>query len=256
MWDISVKDIFDIVIVATGMYWLYRYAKKSGNLPVILGILIVLLVWILVSFVLRMRLLGSLLDTLVSVGLIALVVLFQNEMRQALIRIGSKYHLDSIRRLFGNTSEIDDAPSSHEVWITEIVRACKTMAEQRVGALICIQESNSLQFLNESGQRLDAVVSARLIEQIFYKNTPLHDGAMVVAGGRIQLAACVLPVSQNMKIPHEYGLRHRAAMGLAEMTDAKVIIVSEETGSITLAHHGKYHRYLDSESLLKLLLQK
>lgn len=255
MWDFGIKDLIDILVVGIGMFWLYRGAKKSGLLPIVQSVMIIIIIWVLVSFILRMRLLGSLLDNLISVGLIALVVLFQNEIRQGLMSIGSKYHLESVRRMFNATAE-SKTVSSDVVWLTEIVRACKAMADNRVGALICIQQTNSLELLGDTGQRLDAMVSARLVEQIFYKNTPLHDGAMLVANGRITKAACVLPLSQNPSIPQEFGTRHRAAMGLSELTDAKIIVVSEETGTITLVRNGKYYRYLNSDSLMTKLLDK
>ena len=252
MWDFGLQDIIDILIVAWGMFYLYRSSQRNGTLVLFQGILAVLLAWLLLSQVLRMKLLGSIFDSLISVGLIALVVLFQNEIRQALMRVGSRRRWTALMQVFGQN---EDEQKQH-LWVDALVLACRNMSAQKVGALICIEEFDSLQQYADTGDEIDARLTTRLIEQIFYKNTPLHDGAVVVRAGRILAAACILPVSHNMKIPKELGLRHRSAIGLTELCDAKVVIVSEETGDISLAMQGKIHRKLTPNALQKMLLHQ
>ena len=252
MWDFGIKDIVDILIVAWGMFYLYRGSQKNGTLVLFQGILAVFFAWLLLSQVLRMKLLGSIFDSLISVGLIALVVLFQNEIRRALMRVGSRRRWTALMTVFGQKN---DQEEEHQ-WVDALVLACRNMSAQKVGALICIEQADNLQQYADTGDEIDARMTTRLIEQIFYKNTPLHDGAVIVRGGRILSAACILPVSHNMKIPKELGLRHRSAIGLTELCDAKVVIVSEETGDISLAEQGHVHRKLSTNALQKLLLHK
>ena len=249
MWDFGIKDIVDILVVAAGMNWLYRSSRKNGTLVLFQGILAVFVTWLVVSQVLRMKLLGSIFDSLISVGLIALVVLFQNDIRRTLMRVGSRRGWTSLMAMFGEGSAAD----ARQVWVDALVLACRNMSAQKVGALICIEREDSLQQYAETGEQIDARLTTRLLEQIFYKNTPLHDGAVVVRGGRVQSAACILPVSHNMNIPQELGLRHRSAIGLTEMCDALVVVVSEETGGISLAEQGKIYRSLDPHTLQKMI---
>lgn len=251
MWDFGIKDIIDILVVAWGMFWLYRSSQRNGTLVLFQGILAVFLCWLLVSRVLQMKLLGSIFDSLISVGLIALVVLFQNDIRRALMRVGSRRRWTALMAIFGQKEAEDD----RHLWVDALVLACRNMSEQRVGALICIEKIDSLQTYADTGEIVDARLTTRLIEQIFYKNTPLHDGAVIVRGGRVLSTACILPVSHSMKIPKELGLRHRSGIGLSEATDALVIIVSEETGDISLARNGRIHRNLTTNTLQKLLLK-
>jgi len=252
MWDIGIKDIIDILALAFGMYWLYRRTQQNGTHTIFYAVFSVILVWLIVSQVLQMRLLGALLDSFISVGMIALVVIFQNDIRLFLIRFGSRYRWNSFLSFFGNRTE----EKRDVAWVTAVVHACQTMSEHKVGALICVQQGDELQQFAQTGELIDAKVSSRLIEQIFFKNSPLHDGAMIIRDGRIQAAACILPLSANPRIPKEFGLRHRSALGLAEQTDAKVIIVSEETGGITIAWRGRFFRDLSISDLPKHLIAK
>jgi len=252
MWDIGIKDIIDILALAIGMYWLYRRTQQNGTHSIFYAVFSVIIVWIIVSQVLQMRLLGALLDSFISVGMIALVVIFQNEIRLFLIRFGSRYRWDSFLTFFGKRGEEKDDTQ----WVTAVVHACQAMSDQKVGALICIQQNEELQQYSQTGEMIDAKVSSRLVEQIFFKNSPLHDGAMIIRDGRIQAAACILPLSANPRIPKEFGLRHRSALGLAEQSDAKVIIVSEETGDITIAWRGRYIRDISISDLPKHLIAK
>lgn len=252
MWDFGVKDAADILIVATVLYYLYRGTQRNGTLVIFQGLMALLGVWLLVSQVLRMRLLGAIMDSFISVGMIALVVIFQTDIRQFLIRLGSKRRWGSLLRVFGRRGGAD---AENKAWVDAVVLACRNMSQQKVGALICIEGADSLQQYASTGDTIDANLTSRLIEQVFYKNTPLHDGAMIVRDGRILSVACILPVSHSPRIPKELGLRHRSGIGLSEVTDAKVVIVSEETGGISLVARGRLHRDLSVNTLQKLLLK-
>lgn len=252
MWDIGFKDVLDILIVAWGMYYLYRNSQKSGTLVLFQGILAVFIVWLVVSQVLQLRLLGSIFDSLISVGLIALVVLFQNEIRRVLMEVGNRRRWTSLMRIFG---ENPDEVQAHD-WIDALVMACWDMSKKKTGALICIEGHNSLQSIAETGEIVDAKLSARMVEQIFFKNSPLHDGAMVIKNGRILAAACILPVSHDMTIPKEYGLRHRSGIGLSEQRDAMVIVVSEETGQMMVVVNNHVLHAVTANMLQRILLTR
>lgn len=252
MWDFGLRDIVDILAVAVLLYYLYRKTRENGNLVIFQGLVAIMMVWVVVSQVIRMRLLGAILDQIVSVAMIVVVVLFQNEIRQALIRVGSRRQWTSLLRFFGQNQQQEDIDKQ---WIDAVVLACRNMAEQKVGALIVIEREDDVSTRVTSGCEVDAVVTTRLIEQIFYKNTPLHDGAMVIRHGRIMLAAGVLPVSHNKRIPPELGLRHRSALGITEVCDARVVVVSEETGGITVCQRGRFYRDLTTAQLHKMLLK-
>ncbi len=252
MWDFGLRDIVDILAVAVLLYYLYRKTRENGNLVIFQGLVAIMMVWVVVSQVIRMRLLGAILDQIVSVSMIVVVVLFQNEIRQALIRMGSRRQWTSLLRFFGQNQQQEDIDKQ---WIDAVVLACRNMGEQKVGALIVIEREDDVSTRVTSGCEVDAVVTTRLIEQIFYKNTPLHDGAMVIRHGRIMLAAGVLPVSHNKRIPPELGLRHRSALGITELCDARVIVVSEETGGITVCQRGRFYRDLTTAQLHKMLLK-
>jgi len=252
MWNFGLRDIVDILAVAVLLYYLYRKTRENGNLVVFQGLVAIIMVWVVVSQVIQMRLLGAILDQIVSVSMIVVVVLFQNEIRQALIRVGSRRQWTSLLRFFGQAHQQEGGDLQ---WVDAVVLACRNMAEQKVGALIVLEREDDASSRVTSGCEIDAVVTTRLIEQIFYKNTPLHDGAMVIRHGRITLAAGVLPVSHNKKIPPELGLRHRSALGITELCDARVIVVSEETGGITVAQRGRFYRDLTTAQLHKMLLK-
>ena len=252
MWDFGLRDIVDILAVAVLLYYLYRKTRENGNLVIFQGRVAIMMVWVVVSQVIRMRLLGAILDQIVSVAMIVVVVLFQNEIRQALIRMGSRRQWTSLLRFFGQNQQQEDIDKQ---WIDAVVLACRNMGEQKVGALIVIEREDDVSTRVTSGCEVDAIVTTRLIEQIFYKNTPLHDGAMVIRHGRIMLAAGVLPVSHNKRIPPELGLRHRSALGISEVCDARVVVVSEETGGITVCQRGRFYRDLTTAQLHKMLLK-
>ena len=229
----SFKDLIDILLVACIMYEMYRLLRKTGAANLFWGILAFVVVWFLVSFVFQLDLTGALFDRIISVGAIALIVIFQEQIRMFFFRIGARF---SSWQLFRRGTPEDEAASRQQ--ILEITQACRHMATTKTGALIVLAGEAGLKEIVDTGERLDAQVSARLLENIFFKNTPLHDGAVVIREGRIIAAACILPVSKNQEIPQHYGLRHRAALGITEKSDATCIVVSEETGSISVTKEG------------------
>jgi len=251
MWSFGIIDAIDIFIVASLLYYFYRISRRSGSFLIFQGIVIIFVVWVIVSQVIKMRLLGAILDGFINVGLIAIIVIFQSEIRQMLIRFGSRYKFETFQKLFSKDKSMK---VENYKWVDDLVHACRNMSEKKVGALIVIQGTDDLSDYCSQGEVIDAKLSTRLIEQIFYKNTPLHDGAMIITGDRIMMAGCVLPVSHNTNLPKDMGLRHRSAMGLTELSDAKVIVVSEETGGISIFSRSRYNRDLTTTQLQNKIL--
>lgn len=247
----SIKDLIDIVLVALMLFYFYKFMKQSGSLNLFLGIFVFIVVWILVSRILEMRLLGGIMDTLVSVGALALIVLFQEEIRRFLREVGSQNRVKRILEFFTNKKE--RKPDHAE--LMPLVMACMNMSKRKEGALIVVEHNIKLDEYIKTGETINANINQLLVENIFFKNSPLHDGAMVITQNRIAAAGCLLPVSHNMDIPKSMGLRHRAALGISQETDALAIVVSEETGGITVAHRGSLHRWLSAEQLEKLLFE-
>jgi len=236
MIDFGIKDIIDILCVAFLLYYFYKLMKETGSLNTFYGILVFLLLWVIVSPILEMKLLGTFFDRLISVGVLALIILFQEDIRRFFLTIGSNNRFAPIRRLFGKRKLGDDVNPA----ILQIVRACAFMSKNKTGALIIIERNMSLNDIVKTGELIDANINTQLIKNIFFKNSPLHDGAMVISNNRIKAAACILPVSHNTDISKDYGLRHRAALGITQQSDAISIVVSEETGKITIAHRGHF----------------
>jgi uncharacterized protein (TIGR00159 family) len=250
--DFGIKDLIDILLVAYLLYQSYRLMKGSGTINIFIGILVFIGFWVIVSQVLEMRLLGSILDKLTSVGVLAIFILFQDEIRKFLVNLGSQKRLGNLLNYFTknkkNTVEKTD--------IMPIVMACMSMSKSKTGALIVIEKNLPLNEIISTGETINADVNQRLIENIFFKNSPLHDGAMIIRGQQIIAAGCILPVSHDLNIPKELGLRHRAAMGVSQETDALAIIVSEETGGISAAYKGQFHLRLTAEELERILTKE
>ena len=253
MFDFGIKDIIDIVLVALILYYLYRLMKESRSLNVFIGIMVFVLVWLFVSQVLEMRLLGSILDKLVSVGVIGLIVLLQEEIRKFLYSLGAHHRVRALARMFSSGKKDD---KEDKETIMPIVMACMDMARNKVGALIVVERAIKLDDIVDTGDIIDANINQRLIENIFFKNSPLHDGAMVIADKRIKAAGCILPVSHSHNIPKELGLRHRAALGISQDSDAIAIVCSEETGRISVAIKGDFRLRLSAEELEGLLARE
>ena len=253
--EFGIKDVVDIVLVALMLFYIYRLMKESRSLNVFMGILIFVVLWLLVSQVLEMKLLGSIMDKLVSVGVIGLIILFQEDIRKFLYNLGAHQRMQALRRLF---SIGDKQQNSEQVkrMIMPIVMSCMSMSKKKIGALIVIQRATPLDDIVATGEQIDAAISQQLIENIFFKNSPLHDGAMIVANQRICAAGCILPVSHDLDIPKELGLRHRAALGITHESDSIAIVVSEETGGISVAIRSQFQLRLSAEKLESILTQE
>jgi uncharacterized protein (TIGR00159 family) len=254
MINFGIKDIIDILLVAFFLYQTFLLMRKTGTTAIFLGVLSFIAIWILVSQVFEMRLMGAIFDKFISVGFIIIVIVFQKEIREFLQALGSNKGLGFIKKILKPKSKND--VDENISYIMPIVLAAMDLAKRKEGALIAIQQTIPLDRFVETGEVLNANISSRLIENIFFKNSPLHDGALIISGKRIKAAACILPVSQNHDIPKHLGLRHRSALGLSQETDAKVIIVSEENGKISLAHQGKLFLYISAEELQKKLVSE
>ena len=237
--QIGFKDVIDVFLVALLLYQTFKLLKRTGAVNIFIGILAFIICWFLVSFVFKMELLGGIFNRVINVGAFALIVLFQDEIRRFFSRIGSRrkgsiFH--SIKRFFvsdNNSKEKTDFD------LVQIVLACRNLAKSSTGGLIVLTRNNNLEFYTHSGEQINANINSRLIENIFFKNSPLHDGALVVSDRRLKAAACILPVSKNQSIPKRMGLRHRAALGITEHSDSIAIVVSEETGHISWAINGQ-----------------
>ena len=246
--EFGIKDIVDIVLVALMLYYIYRLMKESRSLNVFMGIMVFVVLWLVVSQILQMRLLGSIMDKLVSVGVIALIILFQEDIRKFLYNLGAHQRIQALRRLFSNSDKRQNSEKLKQV-IIPLVMSCMSMSKKKVGALIVIQRATPLDDIVATGERIDATVSQRLIENLFFKNSPLHDGAMVIHNQRIKAAGCILPVSHDLNIPKELGLRHRAALGITHESDCIAIVVSEETGSISVAIRSEFQLRLGIKNI-------
>lgn len=248
MESFGIKDIFDIVIVALMLYYLYRIMKESGTINIFYGVMAFIVVWVVASEILGMRLIGTILDKFMSIGLLILVIIFQDQIKRFLVELGSQRRWKFLTNLFHHR-HFDSQDEEMTRHIMPIVYACRNMAKSKTGALIVIQEHLPLDDYANSGDNIDAAINSRLIENIFFKNSPLHDGALIVADGRLKAAGCILPVSHDTDVPRSLGLRHRSALGISQATDAMAIVVSEETGHISVAHKGHLDNNITSAQL-------
>lgn len=246
--QIRFLDIIDILLVAIIFYEIYKLVKGTVAFNIFVGIFIIFVVWLLVKS-LKMELLGSILGQLFGVGVIAIIIVFQQEVRRFLLMLGSHGHRHlSIKNLFSNQYKLAPEASLHA-----IVDACVQMSDNRTGALIVIARQSELREYVETGEKIDATITSELIRSIFFKNSPLHDGAMIISLNRIKAARCILPLSQKLEISPVLGLRHRAAIGISEQTDAYVIVVSEETGRISVSSRGEISEDISTDELFKIL---
>lgn len=242
-------DVIDVIITAFLLYKVYDLLKGTVAINIFLGIIAIYILWWLCSRVLDMKLLGGILGQFIGVGVLALIVVFQQEVRRFLILLGSKNIFKNsriARRFFIKGFQFD---SESKTDLKPIIKACTSMSKSKTGAIIVIERKTDLNFYAETGDVLNADLSKRAIESIFFKNSPLHDGAIIISGNKIKAARCVLPVTDNTELPAQYGMRHRAALGITEQSDAIAIIVSEETGAISVAVDGKIQTNIDPEDL-------
>lgn len=248
--QVRIVDIVDIVLVAALLYTLYRLLKGTGAISIFVGIVAIFLLWQLVN-ALQMELLSSILGAFVNVGFIALIVIFQPEIRRFLFTIGiqTKNGNSKAFRLFRKKTK------GVALDTESVCRACQSMSNIKQGALIVITRQNTLSDIVLTGVTIDGEISKPLIENIFFKNSPLHDGAMIITDNKIVAARCILPVTNNSEIPGHYGLRHRAAVGVTENNDCIVLVVSEETGIISLVKNGKITT-LQPENMEEILMEE
>ena len=254
--EFGIKDLIDILLVAILLYYIYRLMRDSRSVNVFNGIMVFIVIWLLTSQVLEMRLLGSIMDKLVSVGVIAIIVMFQDDIRKVLYNLGAHQRVRALIKLFSSSKLKDKVKRDIKDTIMPVVMASMNMSRGKVGALIVIERTSLLDDIVATGDTIDANINQRLIENIFFKNSPLHDGAMVISKKRIKAAGCILPVSHDLSIPKELGLRHRAAMGISQETDALAVVVSEETGGISVAVRGEFRLRLSAEELEGILTKE
>ena len=251
---ISTLDIIDIVLVAMIMFQIYRLIRGTAALSIVLGIFLIYLFWLVVK-ALNMELITALLGQIMGVGVIALIIVFQQEVRRFLLVLGNRYmsrkRFSPGRFLFPSGAEQGSTREAEE-----IVRACESMSRHRTGALIVIGRKSSLDLFTEAGEIIRARISAGLIETIFFKNSPLHDGAVLIEGRMILAARCPLPSTDQTGLPPGFGMRHRAAVGMSEHSDALIVVVSEETGSITVVTNGDVRENLTPNDLRNILLRE
>lgn len=251
---ITILDIIDIFLVALILFQIFRLIRGTAAFSIFIAIFFIYLFWLLVK-ALNMELISALLGQVIGVGVLALIIVFQQEVRRFLLIIGNRYitgHSFSFRRFLSSVKEETGSPKEAE----EIVRACEAMALKRSGALIVIGRRSSLDLFSEGGELVKARISAELIETIFFKNTPLHDGAVLIEGGVILAARCPLPITEQVILPTHYGMRHRAAIGMSEQTDALVVVVSEESGFISVVDAGLIRENITPNELRNILLME
>ncbi|MBR6250079.1 MAG: diadenylate cyclase CdaA [Bacteroidales bacterium] len=235
--DIRIVDIIDVLIGAYIMYAVYKLVKGTVAMNIIISIIAFMATWFIVKQ-LKMNMLSVIFDSFMNVGLLALIIIFQQEVRQFLVMLGSRY--DFLRRNFLSKVMNESEAPQQLLYVNAVSKACENMSRTHTGALIVFTRNATLNEIKSTGEEINAAFSQQLIETIFFKNTPLHDGAMIVDKNHILAAGCILPVSHNMDIPKQFGLRHRSALGITEETDAVAVVVSEETGNITVFQGGQY----------------
>jgi len=245
-------DVLDIVLVAILIYQLYYLVKGTVAINIFVGILLIYLLWIVVR-VANMQLFGSILSKFIDVGFIALLIVFQPELRRFLLFIGTSDIFTKGKIGKGLFDFKWNVSTAQLLDINSIVKACKNMSEQKTGAILILTKENDLKFYANTGDSIDAKVSVRMIESIFYKNSPLHDGAIIISNNIIVAARCVLPVTEHADFPAHLGMRHRAAVGITENTDAIAIVVSEQTGEISYSIAGELKHAVSHERLRELL---
>lgn len=251
---ISFADVLDILLVGLVIFYAFRLLKGSQAMSIFWAIVLLFALRILCD-ALQMKMMSSLLGAVLDVGLIALIVIFQPEIRRFLSSLGNSTRLENIkwdwlRKALGRRGE--DITVNSVFTINEICKACEQMSKDKCGALIVVKKKNQLRHIEDTGDLLDATISQRLLLNLFFKNSPLHDGAVIISNDRITAARCTLPITQR-ETPPQYGMRHKAAIGISEESDAQVVVVSEETGSITVFRGGQGEKTENINDLKRLL---
>ena len=250
--NLSLADVLDIFLVAFIIYQVFKWIRGSSAMSIFLAIIFLYVFRVIVD-ALDMRLMSAIMGTVLDVGVIALIVIFQPEIRRFLITLGNRYKIATdgkgiLNRIFGGQDARMDSST-----VNEIAEACKSMSETKTGALIVIPHSDNLDDIINTGDIINADISRRLIMNLFFKNSPLHDGAVIINSNHIVAARCTLPITEKTDIPPNFGMRHKAAIGITEETDADAIVVSEETGNISFARGGNV-THINNINELKLLL--
>jgi uncharacterized protein (TIGR00159 family) len=252
--EIGILDVLDIVFVAIMLYYLYKLVRGSAAINIFIGIVIIYLLGKLTAL-LKMEMLSSVLGEFIGVGMIALVVVFQQEIRKFLLMLGST-NLTS-KNIFLKSFNLNETENDSK-YLSEIIKAVKDLSKKRTGALMVFQRNTQLDFVKDSGDEMDILINKPILQSIFFKNSTLHDGAIIIEGNKITATRVILPVSNSREIPLRFGLRHRAAVGITEKTDALAIVVSEENGQVSYLKNGEfaiYDNYDDLQKKLKADLQ-
>lgn len=247
-------DAIDIFLVSFLLFQLYNIVKGTPAVNIFTGIFFIYVVWIIVR-AFDMKLFGSILGKFIDVGVIAIIIVFQQEIRKFLLFVGTNEFINRNRllKLFVKTQQKKEKAPFAQMNFGPLIRACFKMSETNTGALIVIKRNSDLRLYINSGDLIDAIVTERMLENIFFKNSPLHDGAVIIADNKIVAARCVLPVTEKEQFPAHYGMRHRAAVGITESSDAVAIVVSEQTGAVSLTSNGDIKSNLTPDSLKQLL---
>ncbi|NER15318.1 TIGR00159 family protein [Leptobacterium flavescens] len=245
--DVKIIDIVDIILVAALLYYIYKLVKGTVAINIFIGIVVVYLLWKL-TVALQMKMVSGIVGGFMNIGLIALIIVFQQEIRKFLLMIGST-NFTGKRRFIKHFKFLKQDPLGTETDVDAIIAACEKMASTKTGAIIVIERNNSLDFVKYTGDKMNIEITQPIIESIFYKNSPLHDGAAIIVENSIVATRVILPVSNERNIPSRFGLRHRAAVGISEKTDALVLVVSEETGQISYIKNGEFVLYRDLNEL-------
>ena len=250
LWDFRLIDFVDVFLVAILLYYIYKLVKGTVAINIFIGILVIYLVWLVTDY-LNMHLLYRIVDGFMKVGIIALIVVFQPEIRKFLLMVGST-NLGGKKRIFKNFKFLN-SDTETTIDVVAIVNACVRMGSSNTGALIVIERNNNLDFLTNTGDEMNITVSQPIIESIFFKNSPLHDGAIIIQDNIVKATRVILPVNNEKNIPQRFGLRHRAAVGVTERTDAIAIAVSEETGQISCFRNGEFLPFENTIELAEIL---
>ena len=244
--EFSFLDVLDILLVATLLYYVYKLLKGTVAINIVIGIGFIFLIW-QITQALKMEMLSGILSYLLSGGAIALIIVFQQEIRKFLLMIGTTNFTN--KRSFLKQLKFLQTEIGSEIDTEVILESCKSMSKTKTGALIVIERTNALDFLINSGDKMNALVNDAILQSIFYKNSPLHDGALIIRDNFIVATRVILPISDSTRIPSRFGLRHRAAIGVSEKTDAVCLLVSEETGEISYIKDGGFELYSDYNDL-------
>ena len=250
--NFSIVDVLDIILVEALLYYAYKLLKGTVAINIFIGIILIYLLW-RGTVLLEMELLSSIIGGFMSVGIIALIVVFQPEIRKFLLMVGSTNlskkgsFLEKIKFFKNQKLERDTTD------VKSVISACYNMSETKTGALIVIERSNNLNFIANSGDDMNITVTQPILESIFFKNSPLHDGAIIISNNIIKATRVILPINSDIKISSKLGLRHRAAVSITEKTDAVAIVVSEETGKISYLKSGEFIQFSSEDEIVKIL---